>query len=317
MTMLGYIKQGLNRTIFCRGVIIWLYLTNLILVLVPTFLLFEKIEGSLADRVVAERMAKGYDDIWFKEFSAEAQGLASTFNPMLNGIGAILTSLDDQISGRLFGIYLPITALACLYALIWTFASGGLLRAFHKNRPPSFAVFISDSGFFFGRFFRITASVMLGYALLFGILKPGVEDLLNHFLREAIDERIVFVFTLGKYLLVALSLAALSLLSDYTKIATVVENRHSILLAMLRSLRLCLTHPWRVVGLYFTLTWLGLLLILLYGVAAPGASQQTWPGIILALVLGQVYMVSRVWLRTLYLGSQFELFKELQDAEAR
>jgi hypothetical protein len=316
MSMLEHIKQGLKRTIFCRDVIIWLYLINLTLVLVPTFLLFEEIEGSLADRVVAESMTKSYDDIWFKEFSAEAQGLASTFDPRVTGIGAILNSFDDHISGRLFTRYLPIVALAGLYALFWTFASGGLLRAFHKNRPPSFATFISDSGFFFGRFFRITALAALGYALLFGILKPGIEDLLDYFLREEIDERIVFVFTLVKYLLVALFLAALSMISDYTKIATVVENRHSILLAMLRSLRICLGKPLRVVGLYLTLTLLGLLLLLAYGVAAPGANQQTWPGIILALVLGQVYIVGRIWLRTLYLGSQFELFRELQDGDA-
>ncbi len=317
MTMLQYLKHGLHRTIICRDVVIWLYLTNLTLVLVPTVLLFGEIEESLADRVMAERMSKGYDDIWFKEFSAEAKGLGSTFDPTVTGIGAILNSFDSQLSGRLFFTYLPIVALACLYALFWTFTSGGLLQAFNRNGPPSFSCFVSDSGVFFGRFFRITALVAVGYALLFGILKPGVEDLLDYILREEIDERIVFACILGKYLLVALALAALSMISDYTKISTVVESRYSILLAMLRSLRLCLAQPRKVFGLYLMLTLLGLLLLLLYSIVAPGASQQSWPGVILALALGQVYILSRVWLRVFYLGSQFELFRELQDADSR
>jgi len=315
MNMLQYLKRGLHRTIICREAVIWLYLTNLILVLVPTLLLFGEIEESLTNRVMAEEMSKGYDDIWFKEFSAEAKGLGSTFDPTVTGIGAILNSLDSQLSGQLFLTYLPIVAFACLYALFWIFASGGLLQAFNRNAPPSFASFVSDSGAFFGRFFRITVLAAVGYALVFGMLKPGVEDLLAYLLREEIDERIVFACTLGKYLLVALSLAALSMLSDYTKISTVVESRHSILLAMLRSLRLCLAQFRRVAALYLMLTLVGLLLLLIYSIVAPGASQQSWPGVILALALGQAYIISRVWLRVLYLGSQFELFRELQNLD--
>jgi len=315
--MLQYLKRGLHRTIICRTAIIWLYLTNLILVLVPTVLLFGEIEESLANRVMAESMSKGYDDTWFKEFSAETEGLGSTFDPAMAGIGAILNSLDGQLSGKLFLVYLPIVALASLYALFWTFASGGLLQSFNRNAPPSFASFISDSGVFFGRFLRITAVVFVGYALVFGVLKQGAEDLLAYLLREEIDERVVFVWTLGKYLLVALSLAALSMLSDYTKIATVVESRHSILLAMLRSMRLCLAQFRKVASLYLMLTLVGLLLLLIYSVVAPGASQQSWPGVILALALGQAYILSRVWLRVLYLGSQFELFRKLQTIDSR
>ncbi|HUV14562.1 MAG TPA: hypothetical protein VMY18_13040, partial [Acidobacteriota bacterium] len=164
---------------------------------------------------------------------------------------------------------------------------------------------------------RITAVVVVGYALVFGVLKQGVEDLLAYLLREEIDERVVFACTLGKYLFVALSLAALSMLSDYTKMSTVVESRHSILLAMLRSLRLCLSQFRRVAGLYLMLTLVGLLLLLIYSLVAPGASQQSWLGVILALALGQAYILSRVWLRVLYLGSQFELFRDLQHIDSR
>lgn len=315
--MLQYLRQGLHRTILCKNAIIWLYLTNLVLVLVPTVLLHSEIEESLANRMMAEEMSKGYDDIWFKEFSAEAKGLGSTFNPTVTGIGAILNSLDSQLSGQLFRAYLPIVALSCLYALFWTFASGGLLQTFNRNAPPSLASFVSDSGVFFGRFLRITAVVVVGYALVFGVLKQGVEDLLAYLLREEIDERVVFACTLGKYLFVALSLAALSMLSDYTKMSTVVESRHSILLAMLRSLRLCLSQFRRVAGLYLMLTLVGLLLLLIYSLVAPGASQQSWLGVILALALGQAYILSRVWLRVLYLGSQFELFRDLQHIDSR
>lgn len=312
MNVLQYLRSGFHRTVACRSVVLSLYTVNLALALVPTFVLFQEIEASLSDSFMAETMSSSYDDNWFKEFSADAVGIGATFHPSVTGIGAILNGLDDHVSGQIFSTYLPLVSLGCLYALIWIFASAGLLVGFEAKRPRSFAGFVSDSASLFGRFFRIAAIVAVGYALLFGVLKPGAEDLLESFLREEIDERVVFGFTLGKYLLLGFGLVLLNMISDYTKISTVLENRQSVLLAMLRSLRLCLSQPFRVIALYLLLVLLGLLMLLTYSMIAPGASQQSWAGILFALALGQLYILGRVWLRVLFLGSQFGLFRDLR-----
>ncbi len=44
--------------------------------------------------------------------------------------------------------------------------------------------------------------------------------------------------------------------------------------------------------------------MLVYWIVVPGAGQSSWPGIALAFLLGQLYILSRIWTRCLFWGAQ-------------
>ncbi len=128
------------------------------------------------------------------------------------------------------------------------------------------------------------------------------------------QEKTVILFTLLVYALVAFLLLLVSLVLDYAKIALVVERRRSALLACLRGARFVLTHPGSALGLYLLLAAVGLLLVWLYSLVAPGPGQSGATTILLAFLVGQIYLIARLGLKLWFLAGQTALF---QSAERR
>ncbi len=308
-------QKGVTLTNRSKRVIFWLFFFNFLIALTPALVVSGSIEKSLGQSLMAEKMGQGYEDIWYQEFQVDATGLAATFHPTMVGVGAILNGLDDFLSGRLFDKFPGVIALALGYLILWTFVAGGILDLFKEGGPSSLQRFLGASGLYFGRFLRLAVLVGVGYWLVFRYLLPGLDNLIETFTRNSIDERVVFFWTLAKYLVILGVLIELNLISDYAKIATVLEKRSSMILAIVRSFRLQIHHPGRIVGLYFLVGLVGLGFLLLYSLIAPGALQQTWFSVILAFLLGQLYIVSRIWSRMLFYGSQWELCRWLLAQE--
>jgi hypothetical protein len=95
----------------------------------------------------------------------------------------------------------------------------------------------------------------------------------------------------------------------YAKIATVVENRKVMLVAALRGFGFVLSFPGRSFGLYYGLIALSGVMLVIYGLIAPGAGQSNLFTIAVAFMIGQIYLVAKLVVRlTLYAG-QTQLFK--------
>ncbi len=63
------------------------------------------------------------------------------------------------------------------------------------------------------------------------------------------------------------------------------------------------------IGLYLALATIGLLLIVLYAIVAPGPGQSTVLGIALAFLVGQLYLVARLALRLTFFSAQMRLYE--------
>ncbi len=153
----------------------------------------------------------------------------------------------------------------------------------------------------------------LFYWLIYFYLLPFLGDLVQAHIREVIDERVVFAWTVAKYLLVLGVLVLVNLIVDYARILTVVQKRRSAMLAAVGSLRFVIGHLGRTLSLYLIIGLLGLLFLVLYALLAPGGLQESWSGVVWALVLGQAYIVSRIWIRLLFMASQSALCASLAD----
>jgi hypothetical protein len=311
MSIPNALKLGAGHVFSSKKVILSLLLFSLALSIIPTVLLSEQIRESLDHSRMSEELASGYSDDWFQEFTAGAGGIGATFHPTAAGIGAILNGWDAFLSGRLWSENLVIVALILAYALVWVFVSGGLLAHFEQRRTPNFVSFVSFSATYFGRFIRLALIAGVVFWFLFGLLIPWMDGLIEAMNRNTIDERIEFAWVSAKYSVIVLVLFQVNLISDYSKILTVIQRRKSMILAVIRAIRLEIEHPVRTVGLYGAVVVIGLACFLFYSLVVPGSSQSTWLGVLFGLAIGQAYIATRIALRMLFFGSQLEMCRSL------
>ncbi len=271
---------------------------------------------------------------WYGEFSSGSAGnsgsagLADSFGPSVVGSLPILSNLEKLLDGEILQSNLEkltdgeilqadgtILLAGLLFLLAWAFFAGGILdRYAHPDEPPTRARFFSQNGEYFFRFVRLLIISLLFYWGIFRWVANPLHDWLEDATRDVTQEKTVILFTLLVYALVAFLLLLVSMVLDYAKIALVVERRRSALLACLRGARFVLTHPGSALGLYLLLATVGLLLVWLYSLVAPGPGQSGAATILLAVLVGQLYLIARLGLKHWFLAGQTALF---QSAERR
>ena len=166
---------------------------------------------------------------------------------------------------------------------------------------------MTAGGAYFFRFLRLALMMGLGYYGVYRLafwLFPAID-------RWTIDvtvERTVLAFHLSALALVGLLMVVVHLIAQYAKIATVRERRRSMLLAVLRSVRLVLAHPLQSVGLYGTmLATLGILQVTYFWLA-PETTGASPLSLVFAFALGQVYLIFRWAIRIARYGAEIEQF---------
>jgi hypothetical protein len=117
-------------------------------------------------------------------------------------------------------------------------------------------------------------------------------------------ERTAFFYRAGLYLLFLAPLLVTNLIFDYAKVRAVVEDRRSMIGALVAGWRFVRRNPGAAVGLYALDALLFLAVIGVYFLAAPGANQN-----VLAFAVGQLYIVLRVIVRLQFAASQIALFQ--------
>ncbi len=311
MRIFQAIGEGIRRVHSGKRVIAWLYLANLLVAVVPTAVLSEMLRQSADHSLAAENLAAGFDDEWYREFKAGASGLGKTFDPSVSGAGAILNGLDAFVGGEMFSQFSGVVGVGVLFLLLWTFFTGGILDFYLSGGEVSRERFFSASARYFPRMARLFALAAILYAAAYTILLPGVDQAIQTVNRQTIDERVAFAWVIAKYALVLGAVFLINLVFDYAKILAVRQDRRSAVLSAAAAGRMVLRHPLRTVGLYAAVGALGIVFLLVYGLSAPGALQQGYGGVALALIVGQLYILARIWTRLLFFSSQSAMCQAL------
>jgi hypothetical protein len=312
---------GLEKVVQFPSLIAWLYLTSVLLTVPLALSMRTLLKDSLGSSLVHENLRQGFDMDWYGEFSSGgagnfgSAGLADSFGPSVVGSLPILSNLEKLLDGEILQADGTILLAGLLFLLAWAFFAGGILdRYAHPDEPPTRARFFSQNGEYFFRFVRLLIISLLFYWGIFRWVANPLHDWLEDATRDVTQEKTVILFTLLVYALVAFLLLLVSIVLDYAKIALVVERRRSALLACLRGARFVLAHPGSALGLYLLLAAVSLLLVWLYSLVAPGPGQSGVATILLAFLVGQIYLIARLGLKLWFLAGQTALF---QSAERR
>jgi len=291
--------RSVNRS---KRYILLVYLVSLVIAIVLGLTLADTIQNSLGSSLAGENMLYGFDGLWYGSFSEQASGLASTFDPGVVNIGAVLNGLDAVLSGNLLEGYIGIAGIGILYLLMWTFFSAGFISIYAKSvERPSF---FQQAARFFPRFVILAILAGVLYFLLFYFLMNWLSNAVNALTRETIDERIHFAYTVVKYAILWILVLVVNMLFDYSKIITVMEDHKNALTAPLKAASIVFTNFIKTFGLYLLIGLCWVVLMLIYWLVALRVEGFSLAAILGAFFLGQLYLLSRIGARCMFYAGQ-------------
>jgi hypothetical protein len=299
--------DGVKRVVSAPAVLVALFLMTCVMALPLALTLRGTLDGHLGSSLAAAEAADAVNFDWWQEFQSQATGLGTTFTPSVIGFAAALDNVSSVLDAR--GKVAPVATVVGAYLLVWTFLAGGVVDRFARQRRTRAHGFFAASGVFFFRFLRLAVISGLMYWLLFGVVHEWLfDDMLQKVTRDVNVERTAFLWRAALYAIFGVLLVAANVLFDYAKIRAVVEDRRSMILALLASARFIGRHPGRVFGLYAINALAFLTLMALWAALAPGAGgagASMWLGFLLA----QTYLVARLFLKLHFIASQTALFQ--------
>lgn len=275
------------------------YLLSVLLALPLGAAMQSTLAQSLRHREAADNLLRSWDGLWHASFSAQAQGIASTFNAGIVGIGAVFRALDGLVTGAMFALPLPLMVAGLLYLLGWTFLSGGLLARFGGDERG----LIRLCALHFRRMFALAVMGWIAWAVVLASLLPWLSAWVGEQTRDLIDERVHAAWIVGKYAVVWALMFAIRLVIDYAKVAAVADPQCSPTTALMRGLSLCRARTGAVIGVTVRIGLVGLGLTLLYWVVAPNAEQANAFKILIAFGISQTSVIARVVMRAWGLAS--------------
>ena len=300
---MGTFREGLRRVRRAPVLIAGLWLSTLALALGPALVLRSQIEAHLGASLMADTAATGVNFDWWNEFLAQASGIGQTFVPAILGFAAVLANLSQLAD------YTPLppvlAVIVAMQLLLSLFFAGGLLDRLARDRAVGAAAFFSACGVWTVRFARLALIAGPVYVFLFLHLHHWLfGHLYDRLTHDLTVERQAFAIRLALYAVFTALVCAVNVVMDYAKIRAVVEDRRSMIGALVAGWRFVIRHPAKAVVLYAMNLGLAALVAALYLVLAPGASAP-----LVAFFVGQAYIVLRVVVRLQFMASQTALFQ--------
>jgi len=333
--MIEALGEGFRAVRRNSGLAVLLLVINLALAAVLAVPLAGVLERDLQQTDSAANMMYGFDFAWWSHWWDEQKGWTGSFGPEIFGAGFAFRNLELLLQGDLPARLLSparreesgdepdptrpraidpvILGLGVIYLLLQTFLAGGLLGVFRAPQGGwTVRGLLHGSGFYFGRFLRLALLALLAAGLVFGLNGPFARWADGQ-AREAVSERAALAWSLGRHGLLLLALLLVHMISSYAKVVMVVEERSSALLAFLSSMSFCLRNLGRAAGQYVTVGALGGLLILVWSAVDSRWETVGYRTQIIALALGQVFVLSRIGLRLSLLAAQVALYRRFSS----
>jgi hypothetical protein len=306
MTARAAFRDGVGRVNHAPVILCGMFALTLLVALPLSIALADMIETHLGPSLAADTAAAGTDYDWWQEFSAQASGLGTTFVPSVVGFAAVLDNISGLADNRPLAV--TIAGVTAAWLVIWSFLSGGVIDRYARGRATRTAGFFAACGTHFWRFARLGVLALLVYFVLFSGIHAWIFDGLYPWLtRDLTVERTAFAIRLACYALFALALVLCNLVFDYARIRIVVEDRRSAVGALFAGARFVRRYRGTI-RLYVMNVAVYLALVLVYALLAPGAPRggvRMW----LTLGLGQLYILSRHYLKLLFYASETSYFQ--------
>lgn len=305
--------KGFRQSASLPKMILALYVLNLLLSLLLAVPLFHSLDDSFGSSLVGERMAQGFDYQWWEEFRDRNRGLSGTFTPALIGKGGPLLNLESLLRGGFLGLPPLLLAVGFLYLILRSLLSGGVLYIYSAEKERFFLKdLLKETVTYAVRFLGI---LLLGWMFLIGCVGPlsgWLGSLVERTAEHAVSEITPFFLNLLVSAVLLFVFLFFQMVFDYARIATVAQNRHNILRAVLQGFRFVFRHPGATLGLFGLLFLIQACVTVVYVLLRSLIPQTGSLGVFSAFLLLQLFVFALVWIRCWLYSSQMYLFRFLQ-----
>jgi hypothetical protein len=307
MPMLAVLRDGIARVNRAPVILVCVFVATLAAALPFSVMMRDALQAHLGSSMMAEQVAGGVNVQWWSEFTEQAGTLGKTFQPGIIGFAAVLDNLSAFADGDARAT--PLLWLGAGYLLLWLFLAGGILDRYARARSTRSYEFFAACGVYFARFLRMAPFIALAYYVVFAVVHPFLfERVFVELTRDVTVERTAFFIRLLLYVFFGVLLALVSVVFDYAKVRAVVEDRRSMIGAIAAGARFARRNAAAVVALYVMTGCLFVALLAIYAIAAPGAGA-TGAGVWIGLLIGQLYLLGRLWIRLVFFASETALFQ--------
>ncbi len=302
MSITAAFVDGLRRVRRAPWLVAGLWISTVLLALPLAATLHGLIGDHLGASMAAESAARGVNFDWWNEFLAQTAGVGQSFVPAVLGFAAVLNNLSGVADARALPVVIASAVIAQI--VVSMFLVGGVLDRLARDRALGAGGFFAACGVYFVRFLRLGVIAAGVYWLLFVSLHAWLFDAVYpRLIANVTVERTAFVYRVGLYVVFAVPVLFANVVFDYAKVRAVVEDRRSMIGALVAGARFVMRHP-ATLGLYTLNALLFLLVIGCYFLVVPGGSTN-----LMAFGVGQVYIVLRVAVRLQFAASQTALFQ--------
>jgi len=229
--------------------------------------------------------------------------------------GFVLEMLIHE-GGPVLNIALAAFILAALYFWTSVFLNGGILFSLIESgrsdgpadrKRPFMPLFFEGAGKYFGRFFRLTL-----YTLLLWLVSILIFLLLNAvtkpMMASGLNEKAVFYVTLIKVILALFLFFLIRMILDYARIAIVTEDSRYVFRALFQAVGFVGRRIGSTLGLYYVLLLTGMILFAVFWVLNKFIPTDSYFPIMLSFLVGQIFILSRGWLKITFQTSQLRLY---------
>lgn len=302
--------KGFHLTSKTARMVLTLFVINLLFALFLAVPMYQALKDSFGNSLVGERMAKGFDTLWWNEFQDQSEGLEQSFTPFIIGKGAILNNLEMLAQMKFFDLPPVVLILGLVYILLHTFLAGGILSTFNKD-PPRFALksFLEGAGHYFFRFFLV---MLVSWLFLFGLvgsLNQWLNTLLGKVAENAFSEITPFFLGLLFNIIVFFLLLLFRMIFEYSKIAIAAQGERNILKAIFDAFGFVIKNPGSTLSLFYSVFTVNVVVTLFFILIKSLIPQASSLGVLFAFILQQIYIFAVVWIRCWLYASQLELYK--------
>lgn len=291
MKVLYSYGNGVKRAFLEPKMIAVLWLVNFVSASVIYFLFSGYLSDKIGNRLVAANFLEGFDfKTFFELIVHEGQGLH----------WIVTTAL----------------ILAFMYYWVSLFLHGGILSVLKsrgitgdsETRGKRFAsVFFQGAGKYFGRFFRLAIYSLLLWIVL-GIVYYLLDLILKSLTAGGTNEQAILFRYLARPVIILILYFLIRMIGDYARILIVVEDSRAVFRSLIQAIQFVLGNFFKTLILYYLVLITGVAVFAVYWIVQKMIPTQTLLPILLAFLIGQVFILSRGWLKIALQAAQLHYY---------
>jgi len=233
--------------------------------------------------------------------------LGSNVRPVdITWLGEAVLKYQAALPALLGGL----AAAAVLYFVLHIFLNGGIVgRLLDREGRTTLAPFFGDCGLYFWRFVRLFLVSLVFLVLSFAVVLRLLSALFAAASEGAVTGWLPLILSNLHLVATLLLLSVVRMVIDYARIAVVADGERKVFRALRHALKFLGKRFFRAWAIYLVLAVLSLAGMVLFHVVFNrlGAPGVRW--VVAGLVWMQIYVLFRIWVRTLFVAAQAEYYR--------